>query len=591
MNYKLRKVFTRNPELALQEILFDRGVEDVEYFMYPNQNCELDAHNLENIGEAADMLLKHLKNNSRICFVVDSDCDGFTSSAILWNYIKSIYPNSDLNFTVHERKQHGLSDKIDWFIEEEQFDLIILPDAGSYDIKYHERLAAINTDVLCLDHHEQMYDEDKKPIVATSPNTIVVNNQLSPNYKNKSLCGAGVVYKFCQILDETLGIDKAQDYLDLVALGEIADVMSRTTCETNYLMMKGLKQIKNKGFKALLEAQSFSLKDKASYPYLGLTPIDVAFYIAPPINAITRVGSLHEKETMFYAFIEPDRLVKSTKRGAKDGDTETAAGQTARVGANAKNRQNKLKEKALDLIDFKIQKEDLLENNILIIEVEDEDNIPQELGGLVAMAVVTKYNKPCLIVRRNSEGLLQGSGRNNENFQELPELKTFLENSGFFEYCAGHANAHGCGINISRLPSFLQYANSALSKEAFKNCYIVDYIFENPDDTFKEVGLALADCPEYFGNGIPEIKIVVKNIPLSNILVMGADKSSIKISTNGVDFVKFKDTDFIQEVQKNRMKKLEIYGRLNLNTFAGKTSLQVFIDDYGFQEDTSKYDF
>ena len=72
---------------------------------------------------------------------------------------------------------------------------------------------------------------------------------------------------------------------------------------------------------------------------------------------------------------------------------------------------------------------------------------------------------------------------------------------------------------------------------------------------------------------------------------MGADKSSIKISTNGVDFVKFKDIDFIQEVQENRMKKLEIYGRLNLNTFAGKTSLQVFIDDYGFQEDTSKYDF
>lgn len=591
MNYKLRKVFTRNPELALQEILFDRGVEDVEYFMYPNQNCELDAHNLENIGAAADMLLKHLKNNSRICFVVDSDCDGFTSSAILWNYIKSIYPNSDLNFTVHERKQHGLSDKIDWFIEEEQFDLIILPDAGSYDVKYHERLAAINTDVLCLDHHEQMYDEDKKPIVATSPNTIVVNNQLSPNYKNKSLCGAGVVYKFCQILDEVLGIDKAQDYLDLVALGEIADVMSRTTCETNYLMMKGLKQIKNKGFKALLEAQSFSLKDKASYPYLGLTPIDVAFYIAPPINAITRVGSLHEKETMFYAFIEPDRIVKSTKRGAKDGDTETAAGQTARVGANAKNRQNKLKEKALDLIDFKIQKEDLLENNILIIEVEDEDNIPQELGGLVAMAVVTKYNKPCLIVRRNSEGLLQGSGRNNENFQELPELKTFLENSGFFEYCAGHANAHGCGINISRLPSFLQYANSALSKEAFKNCYVVDYIFENTGSDFVNLGFALADSPEYFGNGIPEIKIVVKNIPLANILIMGADKSSIKITSNGVDFVKFKDTDFIQEVQENRTKNIEVYGRLNLNEWAGKKSLQVFIDDYSFQEDNTKYDF
>ena len=122
-------------------------------------------------------------------------------------------------------------------------------------------------------------------------------------YINKSLCGAGVVYKFCEVLDAKLGIKQAQNYMDLVALGEIADVMDRTTIETNYLMLEGLKHIKNEGFKTLLNEQSFSLKEKAIEPYIGLTPIDVAFYIAPLINAITRVGSLSEKETMFYCFI------------------------------------------------------------------------------------------------------------------------------------------------------------------------------------------------------------------------------------------------------------------------------------------------
>ena len=57
-----------------------------------------------------------------------------------------------------------------------------------------------------------LYDEDKKPIIATSPNTIVVNNQLSESYSNKSLCGAGVTYKFCQVLDNILGIDLAKNY-------------------------------------------------------------------------------------------------------------------------------------------------------------------------------------------------------------------------------------------------------------------------------------------------------------------------------------------------------------------------------------------
>lgn len=213
--------------------------------------------------------------------------------------------------------------------------------------------------------------------------------------------------------------------------------MDRRSSETNYLMMEGLRRIQNGGFAALLAAQDFSLKGKGLPPYNGLTPIDIAFYIAPLINAITRAGTMEEKRTMFYAFIEPDREVQSTKRGAKEGDIETAAEQTARVAGNVRNRQNKIKEKAIELIDFRIQKEGLNENNVIVVEVEPEDNIPQELSGLVAMAIVSKYNKPCLIVRRNSEGYLRGSGRNNENFQELPNLKKFEEESGFFEYVQG----------------------------------------------------------------------------------------------------------------------------------------------------------
>lgn len=213
--------------------------------------------------------------------------------------------------------------------------------------------------------------------------------------------------------------------------------MDRRQVETNYLMMHGLRNIKNKGFAALLAAQDFSLKGKGKPPYSGLTPIDIAFYIAPLINAITRAGTIEEKRTMFYAFIEPDRECQSTKRGAKEGDIETAAEQTARVAGNVRSRQNKIKEKSIELIDFRIQKEGLDDNNVIVVEIKPEDSIPQELSGLVAMAIVSKYNKPCLIVRRNSEGYLRGSLRNNENFQEIPNFKSFGEASGCFEYIQG----------------------------------------------------------------------------------------------------------------------------------------------------------
>ena len=590
MIYRLRNNYTTNPDYALQEILIDRGVKDIENFLYPTSKCELDPYGLENIDLAADMLLRHLRANSKIMFIVDSDADGVTSSSILWLYIKHLFPKANLNFTMHEHKQHGLDDKIDWLETLDDINLVICPDSASYDVEEHQRLADLGIDCLVLDHHEQLYDTNGNPVISTAPNTIIVNNQLSPHYENKSLCGAGVVYKFCEVLDEILGIHQAQEYMDLVALGEIADVMDRTTAETNYLMLKGLSNIQNKGFSTLLASQSYSLKEKATFPWNGLTPIDIAFYIAPLINALTRVGSMKEKEAMFYCFVEPDKVLPSTKRGAKSGDTETAAEQTARVGKNAKARQDKLKEKAIDLIDFKIQKNDLASNNIILVEIEPEDNIPPELTGLVAMAIVNKYNKPVMIGRRNEKGEINGSIRSSGNFAGLPSFKQFLEESNLMNYVAGHDAAAGFGINATLDERLLNYSNAVLNDDDFKKCYTVDYILDAGGNN-TELLMVLASHPEFFGNHIDEIKFVIKNITLSNVMAMGANKDSMKISYNGVDYVRFKDMDFVDTVMNNRMDKLTVYGRANLNTFAGRTSIQVFIDDYELLKNENKYDF
>ena len=590
MRYRLRKEYSTNPDKALKELLQDRGVQDIERFMNPSMLCENDPYQLKNIDAAAEMLLHHLREKHKILFVVDADCDGFTSSAILWLYIKHIFPEVELEFTVHDHKQHGLNDKVDWITDEARWDLVILPDAGSYDVKEHRLLGEMGMDVICLDHHEQLYDDQGNPVTSNLPTTIVVNNQLSPDYPNKSLCGAGVVYKFCEVLDAKLGIDQAHNYIDLAALGEIADVMDRTNIETNYIMMEGLKNIHNEGFRTLIESQAYSLKDKAVSPYNGLTPIDIAFYIAPLINAITRVGTIAEKETMFYCFIEPNRAMPSTKRGARPGDIEYAAEQTARVGKNAKARQDRLKEQAMGIVDFKIQKDGLDDNNIILVELDAMDNIPQELTGLIAMNVVSKYHKPVMIGRRNNNNEIQGSIRSDGNFAGLPSFKKFLEDSGLVTYTAGHDNAAGWGLNGDKLDSLLNYANTHLSAKDFENCYVVDYILDGNDYNDELLG-CLASHPEYFGNHIEEPMFVIKDIPLMNVMVMGAGKDSIKISYNGIDYVKFKDTDFIEEVMNNRTKKLTVYGRANLNSWMGKESVQVFITDYELMEDNSKYDF
>ena len=590
MKYRLRKEYSTNPDKALKELLIDRGVEDIENFLNPTKDCELNPHHLKNIDVAAEKLLYHLRRNSDILFIVDCDADGFTSSAILWLYIKHIFPEARLEFTVHEHKQHGLNDKIDWITDEAKWDLVVCPDAGSYDIMEHRALGELGMDIICLDHHDQLYDDKGNPVVSNLPNAIIVNNQLSPDYSNKSLCGAGIVYKFCEVLDEILGIDQAHNYIDLAALGEIADVMDRTNVETNYIMMEGLKNIHNEGFRTLIEAQAYSLKEKAVSPYVGLSPIDIAFYIAPLINAITRVGTLSEKETMFYCFIEPNKAMPSSKRGAKPGDIEYAAEQTARVGKNAKSRQDRLKEQAMGIVDFKIQKDGLDDNNIIVVELDGSDNIPQELTGLIAMNVVSKYHKPVMIGRRNNDNEIQGSIRSDGNFAGLPSFKKFLEDSGLVTYTAGHDNAAGWGLNGDKLDALLSYANHNLKAEDFENCYIVDYILDSNDYNDELLG-CLAAHPEYFGNHIDEPMIIVKNIPLMSVMAMGANKDSMKISYNGIDYVRFKDEAFVEEVMNNRTKKLTIYGRANLNEWMGKQSVQCFITDYELVEDSSKYDF
>ena len=80
-------------------------------------------------------------------------------------------------------------------------------------------------------------------------------------------------------------------------------------------------------------------------------------------------------------------------------------------------------------------------------------------------------------------------------------------------------------------------------------------------------------------------------IGLNNILLMGPNKDSVKISYNKIDYVKFKDSNFAEEVIMNKDKNITVYGRININTFAGKTSIQLFIDDYEFESDSHKYDF
>lgn len=153
-----------------------------------------------------------------------------------------------------------------------------------------------------------------------------------------------------------------------------------------------------------------------------------------------------------------------------------------------------------------------------------------------------------------------------------------------------HNNAAGFGINGNKVDQLIQYANTNLNPADFENCYTVDYVLNGKKDN-TDLLASLASHPEYFGNHIDEIKVVITDVNLTSVMPMGANKDSMKISCNGVDYVRFKDADFVDTVLQNKNSTVSVYGRANLNNFMGRTSIQVLIDDYELINNIDKYAF
>ena len=138
------KVKLKYPDIRenyAKKLLNYKGIEDINRYLNPDIMCLNSPTNFENIEAGAELLKMAIGTNWNILLVVDSDNDGFTSSAIMYQYIKKIAPNINIQYRLHEGKQHGLEDHIDWILEHsEDIDMVILPDSSSNDFKYHEQL-------------------------------------------------------------------------------------------------------------------------------------------------------------------------------------------------------------------------------------------------------------------------------------------------------------------------------------------------------------------------------------------------------------------------------------------------------------------
>ena len=418
----------------------------------------------------------------------------------------------------------------------------------------------------------------------------IINNQVAEDYRNKSLSGAGVVYQFCRAMDYYFDKDWAHDYIDLAALGICGDMMSGLVVENQYFWKEGFSHINNYFFMTLARKQGYSITGKVSPSddeiIAALNPTTVAFYIVPLINAMVRVGSKAEKVRMLKAFIKGHEMVPSLKRGAK-GTYEEVAVESTRECTNARAHQNKFKENAVASLEQKIFKEDLLANKILFIRLDDDDDFPSELNGLIAMQLSQKYKRPTIVARLNNENYVRGSIRGLSN-SELVSFKEYLDSTGLFEYVQGHDNAAGCSIKNSDLARLHEKANSDLAQYDFgENYYEVEFERQALSNDLPELIADLAQYKNIWSQQCNEPLIYVRDLHFKweDVQIMGRNKDTIKIVKEGVAYMKFFAKDMIAELSKYDEIRMEIVGKANLNEWMGRTTPQIFIENYEIKED------
>lgn len=545
-----------------KNLLRSRGVDNIDDFLSPSEKNLQSWEDLDNIKLGVDLVKNTINDKKPYAILIDPDNDGFTSFAILYQYLKRLNPEKEIEYFVHSAKQHGLEDTYQVF-QDKEYSVVFLPDSSSNDGVFAKE---INAPICVIDHHEI----DNEP----SDNMIVINNQSSAKYKNKYLSGAGMVWQFCRAMDYYFGHEWAYDYTDLAAVGICGDAMSGLEIENQYIWSYGFSHINNFFLKTLIDKQNFSMKGIVN-------PTTVAFYISPLLNAVTRVGTTEEKLHMAEAFINGEKLIPSNKKGHK-GELVALAAEATRECVNAKSRQARILDNIEEKIDIKINKKDLLINKVLFVELDDDDDFPSTLNGLLATRLTNKYSRPTIVARANDDGYIRGSARAIKT-ESMDSFKQYLEESEMFEYVLGHPLAFGCSISSYNLDKFFSYSNDSLKDvELGEKCYSVNFIRDAMDN---DIDNLIRDVGEYgyiWSNQNDEPTLYIDNIILSTneIQIIGTNRDTVKFIKNGITYIKFKANELIDELSGMKNIIMKIVGRCNINEWNGIKNPQIIIDDY-----------
>ena len=418
--------FNIDPLIAY--MLTARGMDDditVSKFLSDSYET-VSPYKFADMEEAAFTIGDAIDYGEKICIYGDYDCDGVTSTALLLSFLKSEGADVFAYIPDRECEGYGLNkDAID-VIRKEGANLIVTVDNGISAIDEAEYIYSLGMRLVITDHH-QLGDALPRAEAVVNPHR--EDNDLD----FREYCGVGVAFKLiCAISEGNISalVDK---YIDLVAIGTIADVVPLHG-ENRSFVKQGLNKINHDPRPALVPFRNTSDKEFSSN--------DIAFQLSPRINAMGRMGNAMDA----VEFLICDDPAKCKRKYAELSEQ------------NAKRQT--VEKDILFSIEQQIKgKPSLVAERVIVIAGKGYHH---GVIGIVASHILERYGKPTFIIGIDDEGIARGSARSVDGFNIYNAINACSDDLIKF---GGHPLAAGITLTKDNIDLFRQHIN----EYAYKN--------------------------------------------------------------------------------------------------------------------------
>ncbi|HEY6447902.1 MAG TPA: single-stranded-DNA-specific exonuclease RecJ [Acidobacteriaceae bacterium] len=416
--------------LLVAELLIARGIHgaaDAAQFLEPTIDQLLDPFSMLGMDRAVERIQRAVSAHEPILIYGDYDVDGTTATVLLKTAIEMLGSSVHFHIPHRLREGYGMQREILETAAQEGVRLVISVDTGIRAFAAAEAAAELGLDLIVTDHHLPETELGVPRALA-----VLNPNQAGCTYPCRHLCGAGVAFKLSQALLETWDRDRARSkilpsFLKLLAIATIADAVPLLG-ENRVFVALGLAELRRPvglGLRALMKEAQI---DTAARP---LTPIDVAFRLAPRINAAGRMDIASEVIELF-----------TTRDGARAADLAAKLGRL--------NQERRAAEAAMVAEIATRLAESCFEEARCI--VMDGDGWHRGVIGILASRIVDQTGKPAVVVTREN-GEAYGSGRSIAGFHLLDAIESCRE---LFTRFGGHAHAVGFSLPSERVPDLRQ---------------------------------------------------------------------------------------------------------------------------------------